>query len=70
MAAKPSVPSVPLEQQITKSNSIEANKKSVDILVENHVDDRVIENTKPEMNGHTVNGDEVFRQLFLMHDIY
>jgi hypothetical protein len=65
MAAKPSVPH---EQQITtatKTNSIEANKKSVDNLLENHVDNRKNENTKPEINGHAVNGDEVFRQLFL-----
>jgi len=63
----PTKPSVPLEQQITtptKTNSIEASKKSVDNPVENpvenHVDDHKTENTKPEINGHTTNGDEVF----------
>jgi hypothetical protein len=69
MAAKPSVPHEQQITTVTKTNSIEANKKSVDNLLENHVENHK-ENTKPEINGHTVNGDEVFRQLFLHYLIY
>ncbi len=64
MAAKPSVPHEQQITTVTKTNSIEANEKSVDNLLENHVDSHKNENTKPEINGHAVNGDQVFRQLF------